>query len=65
MGNGEVDAAAASRVREKRTRSIHAVTGKWGLRGATHVRLRNAESKSVKKALAMARENLKAKKKLR
>lgn len=41
------------------------VTGKWGLRGATHVRLRSAESKSVKKALEMARENLKAKKKLR
>jgi uncharacterized damage-inducible protein DinB len=39
------------------------VPGKWGLRGATHVHLRAAESKSVKKALEMARENLKAKKK--
>jgi hypothetical protein len=41
------------------------VRGKWGLRGATHVCLRSAGSKSVKKALEMARENLKAKKKLR
>ena len=39
------------------------VKGKWGLKGATHVRLRAAESKSVKKALEMARENLKEKKK--
>jgi hypothetical protein len=39
------------------------VKGKWGLRGATHVRLKVAESKSVKKALEMAREHLKAKKK--
>lgn len=39
------------------------VPGKWGLGGATHVRLSAAESKSVKRALGMARENLKAKKK--
>lgn len=38
------------------------VPGKWGLRGATHVHLRAAESKSVKKALEMARENLKTNK---
>ncbi len=41
------------------------VTGKWGLGGATHVRLKGATRDSVKKALEMARENLKAKKKLR
>jgi hypothetical protein len=41
------------------------VPGNSGLRGATHVRLRSAESKSVKKALGMARENLKVKKKKR
>jgi hypothetical protein len=41
------------------------VPGKWGLRGATQVRLKAAESKSVKRALEMARENLKAKKKKR
>ena len=39
------------------------VPGKWGLRGATHVRLKAAESKSIKRALEVARENLKAKKK--
>jgi hypothetical protein len=39
------------------------VPGKWGLRGATHVRLKAAESKSVKRALEMARKNLKAKNK--
>jgi hypothetical protein len=39
------------------------VKGRWGLKGATHVRLGVAESKSVRKALEMARENLKAKKK--
>jgi hypothetical protein len=39
------------------------VKGKWGLKGATHIHLRVAESKSVKMALQMARENLKAKKK--
>jgi hypothetical protein len=41
------------------------VPGKWGVRGASHVRLKAAESKSVKRALEMARENLKAKKKKR
>ena len=50
---------------KKEPETFTPVTGKWGLWGATHVRLRNAESKSVKKALAMARGNLKAKKKLR
>ena len=39
------------------------VKGKWGRRGATHVRLGSAESKSVKKALEMARDNLKTEKK--
>lgn len=39
------------------------VKGKWGLRGATHVRLRSAETKSVKKALQMARDNLKPREK--
>jgi hypothetical protein len=39
------------------------VKGKWGLRGATHVRLGSAESKSVRKLLEMARDNLKTKKK--
>jgi len=38
------------------------VKGKWGLAGATHVRLRAAESESAKKALEMARDNLKTKK---
>jgi len=39
------------------------VKGKWGIKGATHVRLKSAESKNVKKALELARENLQAKKK--
>jgi hypothetical protein len=50
---------------KKEPEAFTPVTGKWGLRGATHVRLRSAESKSVKKALEMARENLKGKKKVR
>jgi hypothetical protein len=50
---------------KKEPEAFTPVTGKWGLSGATHVRLRSAESKSVKKALEMARENLKVKKKLR
>ena len=50
---------------KKEPEAFTPVKGKWGLRGATHVRLRSAESKSVKKALEMARANLKTKKKLR
>jgi YjbR len=50
---------------KKEPEAFAPVTGKWGLRGATRVRLRSAESKSVKKALEMACENLKGKKKVR
>ena len=50
---------------KKEPEAFTPVTGKWGLSGATHVRLRSAGNKSVKKALEMARDNLKAKKKPR
>ncbi|HEY1471874.1 MAG TPA: MmcQ/YjbR family DNA-binding protein [Candidatus Acidoferrum sp.] len=45
---------------KKEPETFTPVPGKWGLRGATHVRLRAAESKGVMKALEIARENLKA-----
>lgn len=41
------------------------VKGRWGLNGATHVRLKGAPRESVKKALELARGNLVGKKKVR
>ncbi len=38
------------------------VKGKWGLGGATHVRLRGARRQSVRKALKLAQANLDLKK---
>jgi YjbR protein len=50
---------------QKEPEVFNPVKGKWGLRGATQIRLKGAASTGVKKALEMARENLKAKKKVR
>lgn len=41
------------------------VKGAWGLKGATHVRLRGAEPRVVKEALGMAWGNLEMRKKVR
>jgi YjbR protein len=38
------------------------VKGGWGLKGATHVRLKSATEKSAKKALGLAWGNVRAKK---